>query len=148
MPSQEFRVLLFEFGILILAVRLLRPFAQVAGLEPKVHPVTQLSVPYSEFLDWVNSDQVEKVEINGVHMKFKLRHQAARGDEEFGSETSNLQESGMLMRNIPPSQRIVYTTTRPADIKTNYEKMLENGVEFGSPDKQSGGYLNIALVRI
>lgn len=146
MPSQEFRVLLFEFGIVMLLMRLLRPFAQVAGPEPTARPVAQLNVPYGEFLDRVYSDQVEKVEINGVHMKFKLRPPAGRGDAEVGSAISNFQEAGMSMRNIPPSHSIVYTTTRPADVKTNYEKMLENGVEFGTPDKQSRGYLNIALV--
>ena len=42
---------------------------------------------------------------------------------------------------------IVFTTTRPVDIKTPYEKMVENMVEFGSPDRRSGGMLNSALVR-
>ncbi|XWS53033.1 hypothetical protein CRYUN_Cryun11dG0123300 [Craigia yunnanensis] len=40
------------------------------------------------------------------------------------------------------------TTTRPTDIKTPYEKMLENDVEFGSPDKRSGGFLNSALIAL
>ncbi|KAI9195706.1 hypothetical protein LWI28_017354 [Acer negundo] len=46
---------------------------------------------------------------------------------------------------MTPTKRIVYTTTRPTDIKTLYEKMLDNQVEFGSPDKRSGGFLNSSL---
>ncbi|GKC32333.1 hypothetical protein Tco_1039627 [Tanacetum coccineum] len=42
-------------------------------------------------------------------------------------------------------KRIVYTTTRPNVIKMPFEKMLENDVEFGAPDKRSGGFLNSAL---
>ncbi|KAI9194336.1 hypothetical protein LWI28_005178 [Acer negundo] len=47
---------------------------------------------------------------------------------------------------MTPTKRIVYTTTRPTDIKTPYEKMLDNQVEFESLHKRSGGFLNSALV--
>jgi cell division protease FtsH len=50
------------------------------------------------------------------------------------------------VKGVAPTTRIVYTTTRPSDIKTPYVKMLENEVEFGSPDKRSGGFLNTAMV--
>ncbi|GJM86304.1 hypothetical protein PR202_ga02151 [Eleusine coracana subsp. coracana] len=49
---------------------------------------------------------------------------------------------------VKKSRRIIFTTTRPVDIKTPYEKMVENNVEFGSPDKRSGGMLNSALVAL
>ncbi|KAK4856980.1 hypothetical protein QYF36_023353 [Acer negundo] len=34
------------------------------------------------------------------------------------------------------------------DIRTPYEKMLDNQVEFGFPDKRSGGFLNSALIAL
>ncbi|KAH0747958.1 hypothetical protein KY290_027190 [Solanum tuberosum] len=57
-------------------------------------------------------------------------------------------DSEALLRSTPPTKKIVYTTTRPSDIKTPYEKMLENDVEFGSPDKRSGGFMNSALIAL
>ncbi|KAK4762648.1 hypothetical protein SAY86_008416 [Trapa natans] len=141
-PSQEFRVLIFEFGLLVILMRFLRP---LAGPEAKAAlPVTRLNVPYSEFLHRVNTNQVEKVDINGPHMRFKLRSHAVKED----ADSSDFQEAGTVVENIKPSQMIVYTTIRPPDIETNYEKMLENGVEFGIPDNQSDGYLNIALISL
>lgn len=41
----------------------------------------------------------------------------------------------------------MYSTIRPGDIKTPYEKMLGNNVEFGSPDKRSGGFFSSGFVR-
>ncbi|KAJ6755282.1 ATP-DEPENDENT ZINC METALLOPROTEASE FTSH 7 CHLOROPLASTIC [Salix purpurea] len=62
---------------------------------------------------------------------------------------ASFKDSGSLLRIVTPTtKRIVYTTTRPTDIKTPYEKMLENQVEFGSPDKRSGGFLNSALLAL
>ncbi|GKE64964.1 hypothetical protein Tco_1519125 [Tanacetum coccineum] len=53
---------------------------------------------------------------------------------------------GRVVKKCGIEEGIVYTTTRPNDIKTPYEKMLENDVEFGTPDKRSGWFLNSALV--
>jgi len=49
------------------------------------------------------------------------------------------------VKDVAPTKRIVYTATKPSDIRTPYEKMLENDVEFALPDKCSGGFFNSAL---
>lgn len=87
------------------------------------------------------------MEVDGVHIMFRLRQDPVSMEVEAGGE-NRAQEAEALMRSMAPTKRIVYTTTRPADITTPYEKMLENQVEFGSPDKRSGGFLNSALVSI
>ncbi|XP_030464441.2 ATP-dependent zinc metalloprotease FTSH 9, chloroplastic isoform X1 [Syzygium oleosum] len=144
--AQEIGVLLLQLGIVMFVMRLLRPGIPLPGSDPKA-PVAYVSVPYSEFLSKINTDQVKKVEVDGVHILFKLKSEASSGESEVGS-VSRLQESESLIRSVAPTRRIIYTTTRPTDIKTPYEKMLENQVEFGSPDKRSGGFLNSALITL
>ncbi|KAF5802583.1 putative AAA+ ATPase domain, ATPase, AAA-type, core, peptidase, FtsH, peptidase M41 [Helianthus annuus] len=141
--AQEIGVLLLQLGIVMFVMRLLRPGVSLPGSEPRV-PTTFVSVPYSEFLSKVGSNQVQKVEVDGVHIMFKLKQE--QGAVE--SELSNKMQDSELLRSVAPTRRIVYTTTRPNDIKTPYEKMLENDVEFGSPDKRSGGFLNSALIAL
>ncbi|TQE00957.1 hypothetical protein C1H46_013497 [Malus baccata] len=144
--AQEIGILLLQLGIVIFVMRLLRPGIPLPGSEPRT-PTTFVSVPYSDFLSKINSNQVQKVEVDGVHVMFKLK--SAQGEQESevsGGGVSKFQESEALVRSVAPTKRVVYTTTRPTDIKTPYEKMLENEVEFGSPDKRSGGFLNSAMV--
>ncbi|KAF5470460.1 hypothetical protein F2P56_010974 [Juglans regia] len=143
--AQEIGVLLLQLGIVIFVMRLLRPGIPLPGSEPRT-PTTFVSVPYSEFLSKINSNQVQKVEVDGVHIMFKLKSEPGSQEIEVGGASSKLPESESLLRTVAPTKRIVYTTTRPSDIKAPYEKMLENAVEFGSPDKRSGGFLNSALI--
>lgn len=80
---------------------------------------------------------------------FRLKSEPGENVEsEAGAGGSRVQEkeTEALIKSVAPTKRIVYTTTRPSDIKAPYEKMMENEVEFGSPDKRSGGFLNSALV--
>ncbi|KAI7735388.1 hypothetical protein M8C21_008328 [Ambrosia artemisiifolia] len=128
-------------------MRLLRPGIPLPGSEPRV-PTTFVSVPYSEFLSKVGSNQVQKVEVDGVHIMFKLKQEQQQGGVESEMSSVNKMQDSELLRSVAPTRRIVYTTTRPNDIKTPYEKMLENNVEFGSPDKRSGGFLNSALIAL
>ncbi|TKY47131.1 ATP-dependent zinc metalloprotease FTSH 9 [Spatholobus suberectus] len=149
---QEIGVLLLQLGVMVFFMRLLRPGSSLPGSDPKA-PTVFVSVPYSEFLSRINSDQVQKVEVDGVHIMFKLKNGVGTshdgGDVVAGSGGSNgLQESESLVKSVAPTKRIVYTTTRPSDIRTPYEKMLENEVEFGSPDKRSGGFFNSALIAL
>ncbi|PKI66461.1 hypothetical protein CRG98_013117, partial [Punica granatum] len=143
--AQEIGILLLQLGIVMFVMRLLRPGIPLPGSDPKA-PVTYISVPYSDFLSKINSNQVKKVEVDGVHIMFKLKSKPGKGVSQAGSPSSPLQDSESLMRSVSRTKRIIYTTTRPNDIKTPYEKMLENQVEFGSPDKRSGGFLNSALI--
>lgn len=147
--AQEIGVLLLQLGIVMFVMRLLRPGIPLPGSEPRP-PTTFVSVPYSEFLSKINGNQVQKVEVDGVHILFKLKNDGVSGvvEGEMRGSESNLQDSESLLRTVAPTKRIVYTTTRPVDIKTPYEKMLENHVEFGSPDKRSGGFLNSALIAL
>ncbi|KAM7527691.1 hypothetical protein LguiB_031101 [Lonicera macranthoides] len=144
--AQEIGILLLQLGIVMFVMRLLRPGLPLPGSEPRA-PTTFVSVPYSDFLSKINSNQVHKVEVDGVHIMFKLKGEPASLESEGGS-ANKLQDSELLLRSVAPTKRIVYTTTRPTDIKTPYEKMLENDVEFGSPDKRSGGFLNSALIAL
>ncbi|KAJ6670702.1 ATP-DEPENDENT ZINC METALLOPROTEASE FTSH 7 CHLOROPLASTIC [Salix viminalis] len=147
--AQEIGVLLLQLGIVMFVMRLLRPGIPLPGSEPR-QPTTFFSVPYSEFLGKISSNQVQKVEVDGVHIMFKLKDEGV-GGQESSSEVVNskFQDSESLLRSVTPTmKRIVYTTTRPTDIRTPYEKMLENQVEFGSPDKRSGGFLNSALIAL
>ncbi|KAL9367935.1 hypothetical protein Peur_039134 [Populus x canadensis] len=153
--AQEIGVLLLQLGILMFVMRLLRPGIALPGSEP-TQPTTFVSVPYSEFLSKISSNQVQKVEVDGVHIMFKLKNEGISSQKSGGGSSSSsevvsskFQDSESLLRSVTPTtKRIVYTTTRPTDIKTPYEKMLEYQVEFGSPDKRSGGFLNSALIAL
>lgn len=147
--AQEIGVLLLQLGIMMFVMRLLRPGVPLPGSEPRPS-TTFVSVPYSEFLSKINHDEVQKVEVDGFHIMFRLKNEGGgvSGESEMSASLSNFQDSELLLRSVAPTKRVVYTTTRPADIKTPYEKMLENHVEFGSPDKRSGGFLNSALIAL
>ncbi|KAA8549370.1 hypothetical protein F0562_001054 [Nyssa sinensis] len=144
--AHEIGIVLLQLGIVIFVMRLLRPGIPLPGSEPMI-PTTLVSVPYSDFLSKINTNKVQKVEVDGVHIMFRLKSQPCSLESEGGS-SSKLQDSELLLRSAAPTELIVYTTTRPNDIKTPYEKMLENDVEFGSPDKRSGGFLNSALIAL
>ncbi|CAL0307755.1 unnamed protein product [Lupinus luteus] len=150
--AQEIGVLLLQLGIMVFVMRLLRPGIPLPGSEPRA-TTSFVSVPYSEFLSRINCDQVQKVEVDGVHIMFKLKTDvvgtSGQDSGEVSSVTSSssrLQDSEYLIKSVTPTKKIVYTTTRPSDIRTPYEKMLDNEVEFGSPDKRSGGFFNSALI--
>ncbi|KAI9388299.1 hypothetical protein POPTR_009G043100v4 [Populus trichocarpa] len=147
--AQEIGVLLLQLGIVMFVMRLLRPGIPLPGSEPR-QPTTFVSVPYSEFLGKISSNHVQKVEVDGVHIMFKLKDEGVSGQESSSEVVdSKFQDSESLLRSVTPTmKKILYTTTRPTDIKTPYEKMLENQVEFGSPDKRSGGFLNSALIAL
>ncbi|XP_060175037.1 ATP-dependent zinc metalloprotease FTSH 9, chloroplastic-like [Lycium barbarum] len=159
--AQEIGVLLLQLGIVMFVMRLLRPGLPLPGSDPRA-PTMFVSVPYSEFLSKISSNKVEKVEVDGVHIMFKLKNSEVSSSSSSSSVIENnnevvngngnsikLQDSEvLLLRSVSPTKKIVYTTTRPSDIKTPYEKMLENDVEFGSPDKRSGGFLNSALIAL
>lgn len=143
--AQEMGVLLIQLGIVMFVMRLLRPGIPLPGSEPRT-PTTFVSVPYSDFVSKINGNQVQKVEVDGVHIMFKLKRDSGSAESGAVEVNSKFQDSDSLLKTVTPTKRVVYTTTRPVDIKTPYEKMLENDVEFGSPDKRSGGFLNSALV--
>lgn len=145
--AQEIGVLLLQLGIVMFVVRLLRPGIPLPGSEPRTQ-TTFMSVPYSDFLSKVNNNEVKKVEVDGVHVLFKLKDDGIWQETETGSSNKLSSESSeSVLRSVTPTKKVVYSTTRPRDIKTPYEKMLENNVEFGSPDKRSGGFFNSGLVR-
>ncbi|XP_043700601.1 ATP-dependent zinc metalloprotease FTSH 7, chloroplastic-like [Telopea speciosissima] len=145
-PAQEIGILLLQLGIVMFVMRLLRPGIPLPGSEPRT-PTTFVSVPYSDFLSKISNNQVQKVEVDGVHIMFRLKSEPGSLENEV-SGTGKLQETEALIRSVAATKRVVYTTTRPTDIKAPYEKMLENDVEFGSPDKRSGGFFNSALIAI
>ncbi|KAF5203919.1 Atp-dependent zinc metalloprotease ftsh [Thalictrum thalictroides] len=144
--AQEIGILLLQLGIVMFVMRLLRPGIPLPGSEPRT-PATFVSVPYSDFLTKINNNQVQKVEVDGVHIMFKLKSEPAIIEHEADGLIRS-QETEALVRSITPTKRIIFTTTRPSDLKAPYEKMVENDVEFGSPDKRSGGLLNSALIAI
>ncbi|XP_009149935.1 ATP-dependent zinc metalloprotease FTSH 7, chloroplastic isoform X1 [Brassica rapa] len=137
--AQGIGVLLLQLGVVMFVMRLLRPGIPLPGSEPRVQ-TTFVRVPYSEFLSKVNRNQVQKVEVDGVQVLFKLKDDGRWQESETSSRLSESSES--LLRTVAPTKRVVYSTIRPGDIKTPYEKMLGNNVEFGSPDKRSGGFFS------
>ncbi|CAJ2652438.1 unnamed protein product [Trifolium pratense] len=146
LKPQEAAVLLLHLGTVFFFNRFFWPLIPLPGSEAR--PLTTpVRVPYSDFLSKINSDQVLNVEVDGVHITFKLKSDLEGGEvDSSGSSSSRLQqESESLVKSVAPTKRIVYTTTRPSDIRTPYEKMLENDVEFGSPDRRSGGFISTAL---
>merc|ERR1719328_346056 len=44
-----------------------------------------------------------------------------------------------------PVQQPVLRSTRPADMATPYDLMIQNGVVFGSPDRQGSRFLTAAM---
>ncbi|KAF3322442.1 Cell division protease ftsH isoform 3 [Carex littledalei] len=143
--NQDVGFLLLQLAVSFLAFRMLR----LGNSFPSSEPDTTTSVPYSQFLSKINSNQVQKVEVDGVHIMFKLKpDQSGFSSQSTGESTRPSQELEEAIRSAAPTKRILYTTTRPTDIKTPYEKMLENRVEFGSPDKRSAGFWNSVLVEL
>ncbi|CAD6243231.1 unnamed protein product [Miscanthus lutarioriparius] len=143
--GREMGFLLLQLGFAIFALRMLRPEIALPGSEPRPQ-TTYVSVPYSDFLASIDKDQVKKVEVDGVHIMFRLRPEVE--SQVRVVQTPTQRGTDAVVDNTGASRRIVFTTTRPVDIKTPYEKMVENMVEFGSPDKRSGGMLNSALVAL
>uniref|UniRef100_A0A0C9RN12 TSA: Wollemia nobilis Ref_Wollemi_Transcript_9742_3452 transcribed RNA sequence n=1 Tax=Wollemia nobilis TaxID=56998 RepID=A0A0C9RN12_9CONI len=131
---REIGALLLQLGVVFFLMRVLRPGFPLPGSDPRVS-TSYVSVPFSEFLSRINGNQVRKVEVDGVHFTFRLK-----------PEVENHPENVAVLDRT--SKRTLYTTTRPTDMKTPYEKMLENQVEFGAPDKRSGGFLNSAMVTL
>ncbi|GAB4860024.1 hypothetical protein Ancab_011505 [Ancistrocladus abbreviatus] len=135
--AQEIGVLLLQLEIAMFVVTLLQPGIPLPGMESR--PRTTL---------------VQKVEVDGVHIMFRLKNEGFRnsiGDSEVvgssGTSVSQFQDSdSSLLRNVSPTEWILYTTIRLTDNRTAYEEILENDVEFGSPDERSGGFVNSALV--
>ncbi|KAL2597734.1 hypothetical protein AAZV13_11G181433 [Glycine max] len=122
--AQEIGVLLMQIGIAFFVMRLLRPGIPLPGSDPRS---------------------------STVFLKAGVGTSNDDGGDVVASSTSSttrLQESESLAKSVAPTRRIVYTTTRPSDIRTPYEKMLDNKVEFGSPDKRSGGFFNSALIAL
>lgn len=132
--AREFGMLFLQLGVVLLLMRFLRPGIPLPGTEARVS-TSYVSVPFSEFLSRIGNNEVQKVEVDGVHFTFRLK-----------PEDDNPPENIVVLDRT--AKRVLYTTTRPSDMKTPYEKMLENQVEFGAPDKRSGGFLNSAMVAL
>jgi hypothetical protein len=68
----------------------------------------------------------------------------ADGQENDGRQTlpADVLALAQFTRSSTPAKRICYTTTRPSDMSTPYQKMIENGVDFGAPDKRSMKLIN------
>ncbi|XP_047308352.1 ATP-dependent zinc metalloprotease FTSH 9, chloroplastic-like [Impatiens glandulifera] len=144
--AQEIGMLLLQLGIVMFFMRILRPGIPLPGAEPRTM-TSYVSVPYSDFLSKINSNQIQKVEVDGVHITFKLKSESINGEIEVGS-TNKLQDSELMLRSVAPTKRILYTTTRPSDIRAPYDKMLENDIQFGSPDKRSGSFVSSTLIAL
>nr|QKY65089.1 chloroplast ATP-dependent zinc metalloprotease FTSH7/9 [Passiflora tenuiloba] len=144
--AHEIGVVLLHLGIVLIVMRFLRPDISLPGSQSTTITVP---VPYSEFLSKIGNNQVEKVVVDGFHIMFKLKNEeslaTASGEAAPASSWQQMESS---WRIIEPTTKIVYTTTRPSDIKTPYEKMLENRVEFGSPDRRFGGFFHSAMITL
>lgn len=162
--AHEVGALLLQLGAVFLLMRMLRPpysaQSQASQSGESMGAVTYVNVAFSEFLSKVRHNEVDVVEVDGVHLTFSLKPQAPAAveaaKEMFKATAINEAEDAerrlmaqgdlvsfaQLARSNPVSKRILYTTTRPCDVSTPYEKMLENGVEFSAPDKRSIRLIN------
>ncbi|GBG61944.1 hypothetical protein CBR_g26107 [Chara braunii] len=187
---RELGGLVLQISVLLVLMRVLRPGLGLPGSGERrgeVHVVTTYqSVPFSEFLRRVHANDVQSVDVDGVHLTFCLRPAAMaasggvgglasgptaveqqqkrnkaeeRGGEVVGgsartvAEGEEAKEKGAMVvrgkalaKQVSHVRRIVYSTTRPNDMATPYQRMIENGVEFGAPDKR--GYKHIASLSI
>eukprot|EP00249_Psilotum_nudum_P016380 c25795_g2_i2 orf=1-1545(-) len=161
----EIGALLLQLTVVLFLMRLLRPGFPLPGARLSADTrasTVYANVSFSEFLHRVNNNDVESVEIDGVHLTFALRplartaalkEQIAKlGLQAHESENAGKGQGGdlaalvQLARSSPASKRVVYTTIRPSDTTTPYEKMIENQVEFGAPDKRSTHFFNSVLM--
>ncbi|KAG6552906.1 hypothetical protein Mapa_005562 [Marchantia paleacea] len=162
--AHEVGALLLQLSVVVLLMRLLRPGFPFPGhggnnatAEANVG-TTYVSVSFSEFLQRVQRNDVKNVEVDGVHLTFSLRPQAIGAVEQQVVERQENEgyqlgqsELVQIARSSTPSKRILFTTTRPSDMTTPYAQMLDNGVDFGAPDKRSVRLINsfsIALLYV
>ncbi|GAB2234976.1 hypothetical protein Drorol1_Dr00004252 [Drosera rotundifolia] len=150
--GQDFNALMLQLLFMFFILRLPRPGVMLPWID-QMSPTVYVSVPYSEFLGKINGNQVEEVEVDGNHLRFKLKEREVNVKESevgsSGGSTTSQDLDLLLLKSMKPTKRIVYSTIRPADIRTPYEKMLENDVVFGSPEKRSGGFfVNSALMGV
>ncbi|CAM6015877.1 unnamed protein product [Sphagnum balticum] len=145
--AHEIGALLLQLSVVVLFMRLLRPGvpfpgpSTAAAAEPNV-PTAYVSVPFSEFLNRINRNDVENVEVDGVHFTFSLRPKARQAELSKDAKVTDVLALAQFTRSSTPAKRICYTTTRPSDMSTPYQKMIENGVDFGAPDKRSMKLIN------
>ncbi|CAK9212408.1 unnamed protein product, partial [Sphagnum troendelagicum] len=145
--AHEIGALLLQLSVVVLFMRLLRPGvpfpgpSTAAAAEPNV-PTAYVSVPFSEFLNRINRNDVENVEVDGVHFTFSLRLKARQAELSKDAKVTDVLALAQFTRSSTPAKRICYTTTRPSDMSTPYQKMIENGVDFGAPDKRSMKLIN------
>eukprot|EP00850_Spirogloea_muscicola_P000495 SM000002S05575 [mRNA] locus=s2:941670:945782:- [translate_table: standard] len=99
-----------------------------ASEKPEV--ATAAVVPFSEFLQRVNRNDVQSVEIDGLHLTYTLRKRAS------GAHKLLPQQAAASSAVAAGEERLVFTTTRPADLATPYQQMVNNVVEFGAPDRR------------
>ncbi|KAL9263781.1 ATP-dependent zinc metalloprotease FTSH 7, chloroplastic-like protein [Drosera capensis] len=150
--GQDFNALMLQLLFMFFILRLPRPGVMLPWID-NMSPTVYVTVPYSEFLGKINGNQVEEVEVDGNHLRFKLKEREVNAKESevgsSGGSTTSQDLDFLLLKSMKPTKRIVYSTIRPADIRTPYEKMLENDVVFGSPEKRSGGFfVNSALMGV
>ncbi|CAK8533368.1 unnamed protein product [Lathyrus sativus] len=123
LKAQLVGVLLLQLGIVVFFMRFFRLEIPLPGSEPS------------------------SSEVDGVRIAFMLKSDLEGGEVPSSNSSSGLNlESESLVKSVAPTKRVIYTTTRPSDIRTPYEKMLENKVEFGSPDRRLSGFFNPGLI--
>ncbi|MCO5596012.1 hypothetical protein L7F22_050065 [Adiantum nelumboides] len=158
----EVGALILQLSVVIFLMRLLRPGFPLPGTRPPVEThvsTSYVNVAFSDFLHRIHSNEVESVEVDGVHLTFTIRPLArdtlikeqtcAHPNELTSDGKSQLQDAtslATLARSAPVSKRTVFITIRPTDMTTPYEKMVENGVEFGAPDRRSARLFNSVLI--
>eukprot|EP00850_Spirogloea_muscicola_P000768 SM000003S11013 [mRNA] locus=s3:342002:345971:+ [translate_table: standard] len=116
-----------QLAVLAVFVHTLRPRGP-ASEKPEV--ATAAVVPFSEFLQRVNRNDVQSVEIDGLHLTYTLRKRAS------GARKLLPQQAAASSAVAAGEERLVFTTTRPADLATPYQQMVNNNVEFGAPDRR------------
>lgn len=128
MRLEQLVLLLFNIQLLFFLLRLWPLSGKMGNSNQQTVSIT---VPFSDFISKVKSNDVDGVQMDGHDMTFTLR------------------PTSKLMKDLPETKeevKLTYRTVRPADYPTPYETLEQHNVKFSSSEKR-GSLLITVMVR-
>ena len=125
---EQLVLLLFNIQILFFLLRL---WPLSGRLGNNGAQTVNLTVPFSEFVSRVKSNEVDGVQMDGYDMTFTVR------------------PTSKLMKDLPKGSenvKLMYRTVRPTDYPTPYDTLEQHGVKFSSLEKR-GSLIVTVMVR-
>eukprot|EP00210_Caulerpa_lentillifera_P008342 g7956.t1 len=124
---EQLVLLLFNIQLLFFLLRLWPLSGKTGQNQPQT---VNISVPFSEFVTRVKSNDVDGVVMDGQEMTFTLR------------------PNSRLLRDLPAaaqSTKLTYKTVRPADYATPYDVLEQHGVKFSSHEKRGSLVITVMV---